>query len=134
MWCYCGTKSKYQPKEEAVTSPYMEFTHISEPHVSELENYVKQRREHVQIYSSIADVRAKLMRNVTESLQLIDQYPKGRQFLQDDEYMLILRDLLNLSNILDDMEQTGWVPYQNRTPYYNLYSKLYRLLMSKAGR
>ncbi len=29
--------------------------------------------------------------------------------------LLSCSDLLNLSNILDDMEQTGWVPYQART-------------------
>jgi hypothetical protein len=47
--------------------------------------------------------------------------------------LLLFQDLLNLSNILDDMEQTGWIPYTSRTQYYNLYSKLYRLLMNKSS-
>lgn len=44
----------------------------------------------------------------------------------------VAQDLLNLSNILDDMEQTGIVSYANRTQYYALYSKLYRMLIAKA--
>lgn len=129
--CSCGAKKKYLPKEE-VADPIMDFKHVPEPQLSELVNYVRQRREHVHIYMTTADIRAEITRNVTETIQPVDQYPKGRQFLQDEDYLTILRDLLNLSNILDDMEQTGWVPYQNRTQYYNLYSKLYRLLLNKA--
>jgi len=128
----CGTQQKYLPKEEAV-DPIMEFKHVPEPQLSELINYVRQRREHVVIYMTTADIKTEVTRNVTEQIQPIDQYPKGRQFLQDEDYLLILRDLLNLSNILDDMEQTGWVPYQNRSAYYGQYSKLYRLLMNKAA-
>ncbi|KAG1666839.1 hypothetical protein FOA52_009463 [Chlamydomonas sp. UWO 241] len=129
--CGLGTSDKYTPKEEA-PEPSMNFRYVPEPALSELGNYVRQRREHVVIFTSTADVRAEITRNVTERSQPIDQYPKGRQFLGDEEYLTILRDLLNLSNILDDMEQTGWVPYQNRSSYYNQYSRLYRMLMSKA--
>jgi hypothetical protein len=78
-------------------------------------------------------MQAEITRNVTETIQPVDQYPKGRQFLQDEDYLSVLRDLLNLSNILDDMEQTGWVPYANRTQYYNMYSKLYRSLLQRAS-
>ena len=123
---------RYLPKEEDAADPIMEFKHVPEPQLSELSNYVRQRREHVVIYLTSADTRAEITRNVTEQIQPVDQYPKGRQFLNDEEYLAILRDMLNLSNILDDMEQTGWVPYQNRTQYYNLYSKLYRMLLNKA--
>ncbi len=78
MWC-CAAK-KYQPKEEPpAATPYMEFVHIGEPHVGELELYVKNRREHVHIYTSTAEVRNKMLRNITENAQLIDQYPKGVQ-------------------------------------------------------
>jgi hypothetical protein len=34
--------------------------------------------------------------------------------------------------VLDDMEQTGVIPYFNRGNYYNVYSRLYKLLASKA--
>lgn len=97
----------------------MDFRHIPEPQLGELANYVRQRREHVVLLGTTADVRTEITRNVTERVQPVDQYPKGRQFLQDEEYLTVLRDLLNLSNILDDMEQTGWVPYQNRSAYYS---------------
>ena len=121
--CSCGTKQKYLPNEEAAATtdsqPVMDFKHVAEPNLSELTSYVRQRREHVVIYATTADVRAEVTRNVTDRIQPIDQYPKGRQLLHDEEYVLILRDLLNLSNILDDMEQTGWVPYQNRSAYYS---------------
>lgn len=53
--------------------------------------------------------------------------------MQDEDYLSVLKDMLNLSNILDDMEQTGYVPYPNRTQYYNTYSKLYRQLMQKSA-
>jgi hypothetical protein len=36
------------------------------------------------------------------------------------------------SQVLDDMEQTGVIPYLNRGSYYNVYSRLYKLLSSKA--
>ena len=125
----CGSKdsvnnpsAKYHPdQKQSETVLNMEFRHVPEPQVSELANYVRQRREHVVIPSlaTTSDVRAEITRNVTERTQPIDQYPKGRQFLNDEEYLLILKDLLNLSNILDDMEQTGWVPYANRSAYYS---------------
>lgn len=129
--CGGAPNKKYLPKEETFDN-IMEFKHIPEPQLSELTNYVRQRREHIIIYMTTADIRTEITRNVTEQIQSVDQYPKGRQFLQDEEYLGILRDLLNLSNILDDMEQTGWVPYQNRTAYYGCYSKLYRMLLAKA--
>lgn len=127
----CGTKHKYLPKEE-VPDPVMDFKYIPEPQLSELVSYMRQRRDHLAYYNTTADTRAEVIRNVTEQVQPIDQYPKGRQFLNDDEYMSILKDLLNLSNILDDMEQTGIVAYPNRTQYYALYSKLFRMLLAKA--
>mmetsp|Transcript_1813 Transcript_1813/g.4803 ORF Transcript_1813/g.4803 Transcript_1813/m.4803 type:complete len:140 (-) Transcript_1813:525-944(-) len=130
-WCACGTKDKYVTKEDIPESS-MNFRHVAEPHLSELGNYLRQRHEHVVVYASTADIRAEVTRNVTERTQPIDQYPKGRQFLGDEDYLTILRDLLNLSNILDDMEQTGWVAYQNRSAYYNQYSRLYRMLMARA--
>jgi hypothetical protein len=34
-------------------------------------------------------------------------YPKAHQLLHDEDYLLILRDMLNLSAVLDDMEFTG---------------------------
>lgn len=110
----------------------MEFKHVPEPQLSELNNYVRQRREHIQFYNTTADVKTELLKNVLEQTQPIDSYPKGRQFVNDEDYLLILRDLLNLSNILDDMELTGTIPYQIRSQYYNLYGKLYRLLFQRA--
>ncbi|GLI70157.1 hypothetical protein VaNZ11_014969 [Volvox africanus] len=129
--CMCaGSSKKYLPKEEVVEVP--DFRYIPEPQLSELVAYMRQRREHLVYHNTTADVRAEIIRNVTEHTQPVDQYPRGRQFLNDEEYMSILRDLLNLSNILDDMEQTGIVSYTNRTQYYALYSKLYRMLIAKA--
>jgi hypothetical protein len=109
----------------------MEFKHVPEPQLSELLSYVRQRRDHIHCFHTTADVRAELIKNITDQVQPVDSYPKGRQHVGDDEYVLVIRDMLNLSNILDDMEQTGWVPYQNRSQYYNLYCKLHRLLIGK---
>lgn len=129
MLCRCG--NKYLPKEHS-SDTVMEFKHVPEPQLSELGNYVRQRREQILFYSTTADVKAELLKNVTEQTQPIDSYPKGRQYVNDEEYLLIVRDLLNLSNILDDMEMTGTIPYQIRSQYYNLYGKLYRLLFQRA--
>jgi hypothetical protein len=131
--CCGNSEEKYQTKGEEVVEHLMDFRHIPEPQVNELANYVRQRKEHVAILATTSDVRTEITKNITERTQFVDQYPKGRQFLQDEEYLLILRDLLNLSTILDDMEQTGWVPYQNRSTYYNQYGKLYRMLLNKAS-
>ena len=97
----------------------MNFRHIPEPQLGELVNYTRQRQDQVVMLASTADVRNEITRNVTDRIQPVDQYPKGRQFLQDEDYLLILKDLLNLSNILDDMEQTGFVPYQKRSSYFS---------------
>lgn len=136
LGCCAGNPDKrYLPKgEETVetSSNLMDFKHVPEPQLSELSNYMRQRREHVVIYLTNDDIRNEITRNISDQIQAVDQYPKGRQFLQDDDYLSILRDLLNISNILDDMELTGWVPYQNRTAYYACYSKLYRMLQAKA--
>jgi hypothetical protein len=35
------------------------------------------------------------------------RYPKAHQLLNDEDYLFILRDMLNLSAVLDDMEFTG---------------------------
>jgi len=123
----CGTGRKYLPKEEA-PAPCVDFTHLSEPHLADLVAYLNQRRVHVKHFASLPDVRTELTRKVTDQFQLIDQYPKGRQNLNNDEYVSILKDMLNLSALLDDMEQTGLIPYLNRTPFYNMYAKLFRLL------
>lgn len=124
-----GAGSTPAPEPEP---PSVEFKHVPEPLKGELASYVRQRKEHVTVLTTTADVRVEVTKNVMERLQPIDLYPKGRQLLGDEEYVLILKDLLNLGNILDDMEQTGWVPYQNRIAYNNLYGKVYRLLAAKA--
>ncbi|GAX84097.1 hypothetical protein CEUSTIGMA_g11520.t1 [Chlamydomonas eustigma] len=121
--CCGSSEEKYQSKGAEVVKPLMDFRHIPEPQVTELANYVKQRKEHLTALATTSDVRTEITKNITERTQPVDQYPKGRQFLQDEEYLLILRDLLNLSTILDDMEQTGWVPYQNRSTYYILQAE-----------
>eukprot|EP00798_Chlamydomonas_sp_ICE-L_P014147 gene14147-20110_t len=121
--CGGAPEQRYSPKEEVVesSSTVMDFKHIPEPQLSELTNYMRQRREHVTIYLTNDDIRAEITRNVTEHIQQVDHYPKGRQFLQDDD------DLDK-----DDKELTGLVPYQNRTAYHACYSKLYRMLQTKA--
>jgi hypothetical protein len=77
-------------------------------------------------------VKGEVLRNVWDHMQPVDLLPKGRQLVNDDEYLSILKDMFNLSNILDDMEQTGWIPYHTRGHYYNVYSRLYRMLSTKA--
>ncbi|MEW5306581.1 MAG: hypothetical protein WDW38_007882 [Sanguina aurantia] len=132
--CFTSKKQNYLPREDIATptTVVMDFKHVPEPLLSELVAYVLQRKEHITYYATAADIRTEVTKNVTEQRQPIDQYPKGRQFLHDDDYCLVLKDLLNLSNILDDMELTGSVPYQSRTLYYNMYCKLYRVLLNKA--
>ena len=110
----------------------VEFANVPEPLLADLLKYVKYRKEHLRFYQSLSDVRAELLRNITDQIQPIDAYPKGRHFLTDDDYVSVLRDMFNLSVVLDDMEQTGGVSHGHRAPYYNQYSRLYRLLASKA--
>lgn len=110
----------------------MDFRYIPEPCLSELNNYVQQRKAHIHCYVTLADVKSELLRNVTEQIQPVDSYPKGRQFLQDEEYLSVLKDMFNLSNVLDDLEQTGAFPHHTRGQYYNVYTRLYRMLLSKA--
>ncbi len=43
--------------------------------MTELGNYVKQRREFIHIFPTVADIRTEMLRNVTETVQLIDHYP-----------------------------------------------------------
>jgi hypothetical protein len=43
-----------------------------------------------------------------------------------------VRDLLNLSVVLDDMEQTGVVPYAARGAYHTAYARVYRQLAAYA--
>ena len=38
----------------------MEFKHVSDPQLTDLLNYVKQRREHVHVYLTTADVKAEV--------------------------------------------------------------------------
>jgi hypothetical protein len=125
---------RYLPKDDTMTETdtIVEFKHVPEPQQTELLNYVRQRREHITIYLSTADVKAELGRSVMDNMTLADLYPKGRQMMGDEDYLLILRDLLNLSSILDDMEQTGWVPYPSRTQFFNLYTRTYRKLLQEA--
>ncbi|GFH26685.1 predicted protein [Haematococcus lacustris] len=103
----------------------MEWTHIPEPQLTELANFVRQRREHIVIFQTTADVKAELMRNVTENIQI------GRAMMNDEEYLVILRDLLNLSNCLDLMEQVS-TPYASMKQYFNIYGKVFRLLQATA--
>jgi hypothetical protein len=113
----------------------MEFKHVPEPYLSEIQSYVRQRREYVTLFSDLDDVRSELLRSLTPGqppLHPVDMYPKARQLITDDEYIGILRDMFNLSNVLDDMEHTGCIPYQNRGHYYNVYSRLYRMLVARA--
>ena len=116
------------------TQPKLELKTVTEPQRSELLSYAWQRREHLNLFMNPADVKSEMTRQVMEKLQQIDLYPRGRQLIEkDEEYFFILRDLLNLGVILDDMEQTGWVPYSHRTAYYNLYAKIYRALTTRAA-
>lgn len=110
----------------------MEFKYVSEPYLSEISSYIRQRREHIVLYKTTVDVKNELLRHVTDHIQSVDSYPKGRQMLADEEYLLIIKDMFNLSVVLDDMELTGCIPYYNRGHYYNVYSKLYRMLVAKA--
>ena len=77
--------------QEEAPDPVLEFSHIPEPQLTELVGYMRQRREHLVYYNTTADVRAEVTRHVTEQVQPVDQYPKGRQFLGDEEYMQILK-------------------------------------------
>lgn len=67
-----------------------------------------------------------------QTIRMLHLYPRAQQFLNDEEYLSIMRDLLNLNSVLDDMEQSGLVPYSQRGHYYNTYSGIYRLLLSKS--
>jgi hypothetical protein len=75
--------------------------------MSEINNYVRQRREHITFFSTTQDVRSELLRSVAPGITQADMYPKARQLISDEEYLYILRDMFNLSNVLDDMEFTG---------------------------
>jgi len=113
----------------------MEFKFVPEPYASEIHMYVRQRREHILLFATLADVRSELLRRVPvtpNELQPIDLYPRGRAMLNDDDYLSILKDMFNLSNVLDDMELTGAPPYHNKGHYYNVYSRLYRMLVARA--
>lgn len=75
--------------------------------MSEINNYIRQRREHITFYTTTQDVRAELLRSIAPGINQADMYPKARQLINDEEYLYILRDMFNLSNVLDDMEFTG---------------------------
>jgi hypothetical protein len=85
----------------------MEFRFVQEPFISEINNYIRQRREHITFYTTTQDVRAELLRSVAPGITQADMYPKARQLINDEEYLYILGDMFNLSNVLDDMEFTG---------------------------
>lgn len=126
----CWRKNKHPPLDDL--APVMEFKYVPDPYLSEINNYVRQRREHLTFYSTLQDVRSELTRIICNDVQPVDMYPKGRQLITDDDYVYILRDMFNLSHVLDDMEQTACIPYHNRGHYYNVYSRLYRMLVAKA--
>lgn len=131
--CLCWRPSHRLPLDDLAAG--MEFKHVGEPYLKDIQQYVRQRQEHLHFYGDLQGVRAELLRQLTPSqppLQAVDLYPKARQLINDDEYVSILRDMLNLSTVLDDMEQTGTIPYAIRGHYYNVYSKLYRMLAAKA--
>lgn len=75
--------------------------------MSEINNYVRQRREHITFFTTTQDVRVEVLRSVAPGITQADMYPKARQLISDEEYLYILRDMFNLSNVLDDMEFTG---------------------------
>jgi hypothetical protein len=62
------------------------------------------------------DVRAELLRSVAPGITQADMYPKARSLINDEEYLYILRDMFNLSNVLDDMEFTGWCCHRGCHP------------------
>ena len=129
-----ATDTSSKPEAQVDMQPKLELKTVTEPQRSELLSYAWQRREHLNLFMTPADVKSEMTRQVMEKLQQIDLYPRGRQLIdKDEEYVIILRDLLNLGVILDDMEQTGWVPYSHRTAYYNLYAKIYRALTTRAA-
>ncbi|KAL6749004.1 hypothetical protein V8C86DRAFT_2862149 [Haematococcus lacustris] len=132
---YLPKEEQPRPGNEQLSLPQvaagMEWTHIPEPQLTELANFVRQRREHIVIFQTTADVKAELMRNVTENIQIVDLYPAGRAMMNDEEYLVILRDLLNLSNCLDLMEQVS-TPYASMKQYFNIYGKVFRLLQATA--
>jgi hypothetical protein len=100
----------------------MEFRFVQEPFISEINNYIRQRREHITFYTTTHDVRAELLRSVAPGITQADMYPKARQLINDEEYLYILRDMFNLSNVLDDMEFTGaWAPaqYQDKAQHWD---------------
>jgi hypothetical protein len=70
--------------------PSSDFKFMPEPILSEITNYVRQRGC-ISLYLTTADVRAELTRNVSETLQQVDMYPKGRQFLHDEEYLAVMK-------------------------------------------
>ena len=130
-----ATDSSSKPETATeILQPKLEFKTVTDPQRSELLSYAWQRRDHINLFITPADVKAEMTRQVMEKLQQVDLYPRGRHLMNnDEEYLFILRDLLNLGVILDDMEQTGWVPYSHRTAYYNLYGRIYRQLATRAA-
>ncbi|GBF96405.1 hypothetical protein Rsub_09204 [Raphidocelis subcapitata] len=131
--CMCWRSNLAPPLDELPRD--MEFKFVPEPYASEIHLYVRQRREHILLYATLADVRAELLRRVPvtpNELQPVDLYPRGRAMLNDDDYLSILKDMFNLSNVLDDMELTGAPPYHAKGHFYNVYSRLYRMLVARA--
>eukprot|EP00879_Flechtneria_rotunda_P001615 GHRR01001775.1.p1 GENE.GHRR01001775.1~~GHRR01001775.1.p1 ORF type:complete len:134 (+),score=23.06 GHRR01001775.1:544-945(+) len=128
--CWCWRPKSHPPLDDL--APGMEFRFVQEPYLSEINNYIRQRQEHIKFFTTTQDVRAELLRTVAPGITPADMYPKAHQLVKDDDYLLILRDMFNLSSVLDDMEHTGTVPYHIRGHYYNVYSRLYRMLLQKA--
>lgn len=44
--------------------------------MSEVNNYIRQRREHITFYTTTQDVRAELLRSVAPGITQADMYPK----------------------------------------------------------
>lgn len=128
--CLCWRPKSHPPLNDL--APGMEFRFVQEPYLSEINNYIRQRREHITFFATAQDVRSELLRTVAPGISPADMYPKAHQLMNDEDYLMILRDMFNLSNVLDDMEHTGCIPYHNRGHYYNVYSRLYRMLLQKA--
>lgn len=80
---------------------------MQEPYLSEIHNYIRQRRENIAFFTTTSAVRAELARELAGNMKVGDLYPKSSVLKDDEEYLLILRDMFNLSNVLDDMEFTG---------------------------
>ena len=131
----CGTSSKYLPKTpDDGVNVNLEFKNIQDS--PELNSYLRTRRDHISLLRTTTEVKNELLKPAnsknTDNLQQIDLYPKGRQYINDDEYLLIMKDIINLSLVLDDIEQTGFLPFHQRTALHATYHGLHKKLTARA--